>query len=162
MRLSHDFVIPYYKLIFEHDPPYMSQGEMVALINIANWYSSLSGTFVRIVGGEKSPHVLPRLSTNNLVMQEVSYYISIGLSTGLHMKKKAPWPFIPLWIGLYEIMGLKDADVEGKDLEKFEFGTKDYNMYNPHYIFMNHCVKVYYPFINGAFDWAEEDRWRYS
>ena len=65
---------------------------------------------------EKPLHMLPRFSTDKLVMQEVVYNISIGLSVGMHRRKKAPSPYFPLGIGLYEISSLKDVDVKAKQL----------------------------------------------
>jgi len=94
-------------------------------------------------------------------MQEVSYRLSTRLSPGLHRKKKAPWPTLPLWIGLYEIKILKDVDGEAKEIVKFDFETKDFNPYDPHGICKNHCKKVYYPWIHGTCHWEEEDPWRY-
>lgn len=78
MRLSDHFIILVYKLIFEKDPPCMSLEVMEALINIVDWYASSSGKFIRMFGGEKPLHVLPRFATDKLVMQEVAYHISIG------------------------------------------------------------------------------------
>ena len=111
---------------------------------------------------EKPLHVLPRYAMNKLVMQEVTYHLFIGLSSGLHRKKKAPWPALPLMIELYEIKNLKYADVEVKELLKFAFSTMDFNPYDPHGICKNHFVKVYYPWIHETFHWHEEDPWRYS
>ena len=102
-------------------------------------------------GGEKPLHVLPRFSTDKLVMQEISYHPSTGLSATLHRRKKAPWPALLLWIRLYEIKSLKDADVEAKEILKFMFGTKAFNPYDPHVICKNHYGKVYYPWIHRTF-----------
>ena len=77
-------------MIFEQDPPFMSQAAMEALIEIAGWYASPLGTFIWMYITEKPPHVLLKFSMDKLVMQEVSYHISIGLSARLHRKKKAP------------------------------------------------------------------------
>ena len=130
---------------------------MEVILKIANWYNSLGGTFIGVFGREKPLHVLPSNATNKLVMQEVSYHLSTGLLTRLHRKKKAPWPTLPLQIWLYEIKSLKDVDVEAKEILKFEFGIKDFNLYDTHGICKNHCVKVYYPWIHGTFHWHEED-----
>lgn len=62
-----------------------------------------------------------------------------------------PWPALPLWPRLYEMKRLKDVDVEAKEILKFEFGTKDFNLYDPHGIFKNHCAKFYYPWIHNTF-----------
>lgn len=100
VRLTNHFIILVYKLIFEHDPPCMSQEVMEGILNIADWYASPSGTFIRVFGKEKPSHILPRYAMNKLVMQEVSYQIFIALSTRLHRKKKESWPTLPLWIKL--------------------------------------------------------------
>ena len=47
-QLCDHFVTPVYKMIFEYDPPFMSKVVMEALIDIANWYASLSNTFMRM------------------------------------------------------------------------------------------------------------------
>ena len=64
----------------------MSHEAMEVILNIAYWYASLGGTFIRVFGREKPLHVLPRFSMDKLVMQEVSYHISTGLSAGLHRR----------------------------------------------------------------------------
>jgi len=129
----------------------MSQEAMEAILNISYWYASPSGTFIRMFGVDKPLHVLPRFSTYKLVMQELSYNISTMLQPMLHRRKKAPWPSLPLRIGFYEIKSLKHVDGRVKDIVSFEFSTKDYNLYDPHGIGKNHCVKVYYPWIHGTF-----------
>ena len=88
-RLSGHFIASLYRMIFEQDPPCMSQEEMQALFNIAECYASHGGTFIRMFGLEKPSHELPRFATNKLVMQEVAYHIFTGLSIGLHRRKKA-------------------------------------------------------------------------
>lgn len=45
---------------------------MEAVVEIADWYDSPGGTFIRVFGKEKLSHVLPRYATNKLFMQEVS------------------------------------------------------------------------------------------
>jgi len=77
-------------MIFEQELPCMSQAMMATLVNIANWYASPLGTFIRMYNVEKTLHVLPMFAMDKLIMQEVAYHISTGLSTRLHMKKKAP------------------------------------------------------------------------
>ena len=85
---------------------------MKAVVKIADRFASQDGTFLRVFDSKKSPHIFPRYSTENLVIQEVSYNLSIRLSTTLHKKKKAPWPTLPMKIGLYEIKNLKFVDTE--------------------------------------------------
>lgn len=67
-QLSNQFVTPVYKMIFEQDPPCMSKAAMDALIDIADWYASLSGTFIQMYSVEKPSHVPPKFSLDKLVM----------------------------------------------------------------------------------------------
>jgi len=62
---------------------------MEELLNIADWYASPEGTFIRMHTTEKALHVLSRFSMDKLVMQEVVYHIMTGLSARLHRKRKA-------------------------------------------------------------------------
>lgn len=72
-------------------------------MNSTDWYASPNGIFVRMYNAEKDLHVLPKFSTDKLVMQEVIYHILTRLSIGFHKKKMTPWPMLPLQIGLYVI-----------------------------------------------------------
>jgi len=76
-----------------------------------------------VFGGEKPSHVLPRYVIEKLVMQELSYHLSIGLQIMVHREKKAPWRTLPLHIELYKIRNLKVTDVEVKEILRFEFNT---------------------------------------
>jgi len=62
----------------------MSKVTMEALIYIYDQYASPSGTFIWIYRVEKPPHVLPKLSLDILVMQEVAYHIPTRLIARLH------------------------------------------------------------------------------
>lgn len=64
-------------------------------------------------------------------------------------------------IGLYEINKLKVADAEGKEIVRFEFGTQDFNPYDPHGICKDHCTIVYFSWLSRAFHFPKEDPWRY-
>ena len=63
---------------------------MEALIGIADWYASLSTTFIEMFSVEKPSHVLPKFALNVLFMQEVAYHTSKRSTARLHRKKKAP------------------------------------------------------------------------
>lgn len=84
------FIIQLYKLIFEEDPPCMTQEVMEAITEIANQYASLGEKFIRLFDGEKRLHVLPRYANEKLVMQEVLYHLTTRLSEVLHKKNKSP------------------------------------------------------------------------
>lgn len=97
---------------------------------------------------KKAPHVLTKLSMDKLAMQEVPYHILTGLSARLHGKKKAHWPALPLWIGLYEIHNLKHAEAEMKEFKRFTFDSKNFNPYDPHCLVKDHCARVQFPWIH--------------
>lgn len=68
LQLSEHFVTLVYGMIFEQDPPCMSHAVMEALVNIADWYISLLGTFIQMYNTEKASHVLPKFAMDKLVM----------------------------------------------------------------------------------------------
>jgi len=140
--LSNHFFTPVYKMIFEQDPPCMSMAAMKALIDIANWYALLSDTFKWMYSAENPPHVLLKFALDILIMQEVAYHILAGLIARQHRKKKAPWPTLPLHIGLYEIKNFKHADVKAEHMNKYPFDLLSCNPYDPHCLMKDHCMKV--------------------
>ena len=116
----------------------MSKKEMEALIGIADWYASPSSTFIRMFSVEKPLNVIHKFALYVLVMEELAYHISAGLTTRLQRKKKAPWPTLPLRIGLYEIQSIKQADVKAELMKKYPFNLRSYNLYDPHCIVKDH------------------------
>lgn len=64
---------------------------MEVIVDIADWYASPDGTFIRVFGREKHMHFLQRYATDKLIMEEVSYHLATGLLATLHRRKKAPW-----------------------------------------------------------------------
>ena len=96
---------------------------MEVIVSITYWYASPIGTFVRVFGGEKPSHFLPRYPIDRLIMQEVSYHLSIGFLIGLYRKKKVQWLTPIFWIKLYDIKSLKDANTQAKEIVGFKLGT---------------------------------------
>lgn len=148
-------------MIFENDPPCMSQVAMEALVKIENWYASPLCTFIRVYNTKKALHALQKFSMDKLVMQEVAHHILIGLSARLHIKEKVPQPSLPLWIRLYEIQNLKHAEAKIEEFKRFTFGTRSFNPYDPQCLVEDHYVRVYHPWIHEACHWPKEDPWRY-
>ena len=101
----------------------MSPTKMEAILDIANWFASSNGTFLRVFNREISPHAFPRYVNNKIFMQGVSYHLATGLSAVLHRKKKASWLTLPMKIGFYEIKNLKVSDTKGKAINNFAFST---------------------------------------
>jgi len=127
---------------------------------IVDWYDSPFGTFIWMYNAKKPPHVLSKFAMDKLITQEVSYHISVGLSARMHRNKKEHWPTLLLWISLYEIKNIKNADIEIEDFKKFTFSTRSFNPYDPHFFVKDHCARVKFPWIHEACHWAEEDPWR--
>lgn len=137
----------------------MSKAAMEALLDIADWYASLSRTFIYIYNMEKPLNVLSNFALDKLVMQEVSCRILTGLSAKLHRKKKAPWLTLPLWIRLYEIH--KHAYVKVEEIKEYPFEAQTYILYDSHFFVKDHCVRVHFRWIHEACRWLDEDPWRY-
>lgn len=83
IHLSDHFVTPVYMFIFEQDPPSMSKEAMEVLLGIVDYYASQFSTFIQMFSAKKPPHVFPKISLDILVMQEVVYHISVGLTARL-------------------------------------------------------------------------------
>lgn len=126
--MPDNFFTSVYKMIFQKDPPCMSMVVMEAIRNIAYWYASPSGTFIRMYSVEKPPHVLLKLSLDIFVMEEVAYHILSRLIARLHRKKKAPWPTLPLRIQLYKIFSFKHENVEAEKMNKYPFDLRSYSI----------------------------------
>lgn len=150
-RISNHFIAHLYMMIiFEQYLSCMSQAIMEVMLDITNWYASPDGTFISMYIMDKASHAFLRFSIDKLIMEEVAYHISIGLLARLDRNKKASWPILPMWIGLYVIGSLKEADAKVEDFNKFKFDTKSLNLYGPHGFYRDHSVRVYYSWIHGA------------
>lgn len=57
-KLTHNFLILLYKLIFKEETPCMLHGEMELVLEIGDWFASPGGTFLRVFGRQKSRHLL--------------------------------------------------------------------------------------------------------
>lgn len=57
-KLTNHFLILLYNMIFEEEPPCMSRGEMEEVAEIADWFTSLNDTFLRVFGGQKLSLIL--------------------------------------------------------------------------------------------------------
>lgn len=57
----------------------MSEEVMKVLLGIENWYASPDDMFIQVFSADKPPHVLPKFSLDVLIIQEVTYYISVWL-----------------------------------------------------------------------------------
>lgn len=159
-KLIDHFFIQLYKMTFEEDTPCMSQEAMEEVVELADWFSSLDGIYLRVFGSKKSSHFLSRYATEKLVMQEVAYHLSTSLSRVLQRKKKEPQHTLPLQIGSYEIMNLKAIETEVKELGKFKFNLMEYHLYDPRNVCKQHCAKIRFNWPNKKFSRQEEEMFK--
>lgn len=122
----------------------MSCEAMDSITELVDWFASPDGIYLRVFGFHKSSYMLLRYATNKLVMQKISYHVSIGLSTILQRKRKCPWPTFPLHVETCEIKNLKVAKAEGNELENFRFGIMEYHPYEPKRISKQDCSKIHF------------------
>jgi hypothetical protein len=100
--------------------------------NIGDWYLMEHGTYIRIYGATKAPHLLPCFFIDKLVLQEISYQTVIhGVGVTLYHKKKDIRPLLPLWIGSYSFASLKQAQVEVDTLLSYGFGEEQFRRHDP-------------------------------
>lgn len=60
------------------------------------------------------------------------------------MKKKYPWPYSPLGIGLYELKSLKVNKDEINELKCLHFGVMIFHIYDPRNVYRQNCTKRHY------------------
>jgi hypothetical protein len=86
----------------------MTNKALAIIRRIGDWYLMEHGTYIRIYGAMKAPHLLPRYVPDKLVLQEVAYQTVINrVREILYRDKKAIWPPLPLWIGTYSFENTK-------------------------------------------------------
>lgn len=124
---------------------------------ILYWFTLVNGNFVRVFGGNKSLHIMSSYATDKLVIEEVVYHISIGLSKYLHMNNKGPSPFIPLYIGFYDIKNLKVTNTKGEEINKFSLCCLDINPYNPQNVCKAHCARINLQWLRRTFYKPEKE-----
>jgi hypothetical protein len=91
----------------------MTDKAITVIRRIGDWYLMEHGTYIRIYGAMKPPHLLPRFIPDKLVLQEVAYQTIIhGVEGMLYRSKKSIWPPLPLYIGNYFFENTKQAQVE--------------------------------------------------
>jgi hypothetical protein len=55
------------------------------------------GTYIKVYGATKSPHLLPKFIPEKLVLQEITYQTLVhGVGVALNRDKKMIWPPLPL------------------------------------------------------------------
>lgn len=94
-RLAEHLFSFIFHMIYEIDPPYMTNQVKESMQDIVDWFTTPEGTYIRCFGCRVSPHFMPQYVTNKVVLQEVAYQLDKGFSRVLHRRKKYPWPTFP-------------------------------------------------------------------
>jgi hypothetical protein len=66
----------------------MTDKAIIIIKRIGNWYLMEHGTYIRVYGAMKSPHLLPRFVPDRLVLQEVAYQTVIHRVSGILYRDK--------------------------------------------------------------------------
>jgi hypothetical protein len=61
----------------------MTDKVLVVIKRIGYWYLMEHGTYIRIYGAMKAPHLLPQFVPDKLVLQEVAYQMVINGVRGI-------------------------------------------------------------------------------
>lgn len=124
---------PMYTFIFCKPAQCMTEKAMQLISTIGDWYVTENGTYIRVFGATKAPHLLPKLIPDKLAIQEVAYQTLLrGVGASLARDKKAPWPALPLYIGYYGLGNVKAAREEGEALASYHFGEERFRRHDPH------------------------------
>jgi hypothetical protein len=75
---------------------------------VGDWYLLEYGTFIKVCGVIKSPHVLPKFIHDRLVWQEITKQtLEYGVGASFKRDKKMIGPPLPLWVGSYSFKDVK-------------------------------------------------------
>jgi hypothetical protein len=98
-KIYENFLIPLYHLIF-YSCTYMTEKTSGHCKEKSDLYLLEYGTYIRVYGATKVPHLLPKFVSDWLVLQEITYQTVIhGVGTTLYRDKNSIWPPLPLWVG---------------------------------------------------------------
>jgi hypothetical protein len=103
----------------------MTNKAIIVIIRIGDWYLMEHGTYIRIYGAKKPPHLLPLFNPDKLVLQEVAYQTIIhGVRGILYRSKKSIWTPLPLYIDNYFFENTKQALAEVDVLLSYHSGEE--------------------------------------
>jgi hypothetical protein len=156
-RICEHFLAPLYEFIFCTSPPCMTDKAITVIRRIGDWYLMEHGTYIRIYGAMKPPHLLPRFVPDKLVLQEVAYQTIIhGVGGMLYRSKKSIWPPLPLYIGNYFFENTKQAQEEVDIFLSYHFGEERFRRHDPKNIVKEHFHSMRLPYEYTTEFWEEE------
>lgn len=77
--------------------------------------------------------------TDKIVLQEVAYQITSGLTVMLVHANESPWPTITIYVGTYCVQIFREAKAKAKDMEHFKFSELSFHKYYVRGIIAKHC-----------------------
>jgi hypothetical protein len=157
-QICNHFFAPLYESIFCAPAPCMTNKALSIIQNIGDWYLMEHGTYIRVYGATKAPHLLPRFVPDKLVLQELAYQTIVhGVGAALYRNKKDIWPSLPLWIGSYCFASLKQAQAEVDTLLSYGFGEECFRRHDPKKVVREHCIQNKYTWKYTSSFWEEEE-----
>jgi hypothetical protein len=136
----------------------MTDKAITVIRRIGDWYLMEHGTYIRIYGAMKPPHLLPQFIPENIVLQEVAYQTIIhGVRGMLYRSKKEIWPPLPLYIGNYFFENTKQAQVEVDILLSYHFGEERFRRHDPKNIVKENFHRMRLPYEYTTEFWEEEE-----
>ena len=97
-----------YQVLFCEEAPCLSPKEQEIVKEYGDWYMTLIGISIRILGSTKPPHWLPHFVSDSLLLQAIFYQTFVnGVVALLHRNKKGLWHQFPLMTPVCEIENFK-------------------------------------------------------
>ena len=85
----NNFFPTLYQALFEKETPCLSPEGQAIVKEFKDWYMTLVGVYIKIVGSTKPPHWLPHFVPDYLLLQEIAYQTFInGIDASLHKHKR--------------------------------------------------------------------------
>ena len=81
----------------------MSKEAFKVIEEHGSYYLTQEGMYIRMYGGSRAPSLLPKYATDYVLHKEAVRKVYIdGVGSFLFEHKKATYPAIPLWMGIYK------------------------------------------------------------
>ena len=121
-KICNGLFAPIYHILFGEKAPCMSPEGQALVQKYGNWYMTLDGVYLRMIGRTKAPQLLPHFILDKFLLQEITYQTFInGVSSSLLKAKRGDWPCFPLSTKMCMIETIKQAKDEVNMLSSFRF-----------------------------------------
>jgi hypothetical protein len=101
-KICEHFLIPLYQILFFSPESDMIDKVQDIIWRVGDWYLLEYGTYIKIYGATKAPHMLSKFIPDMLVLEEITYHMVIHrIGTTLNRDKKTIWTPLLLWVCSY-------------------------------------------------------------